>query len=107
MLYWLLFELLYPRFFPFPLFRYVTVRTALAGITALFLSVALGPWMIQKLRQLQIGQHIREEGPTSHRKKAGTPTMGGVLIVISIVIPTLLWTNLTNTYVWISLFGLV
>jgi phospho-N-acetylmuramoyl-pentapeptide-transferase len=107
MLYWLLFELLYPRFFPFPLFRYVTVRTALAGITALFLSVALGPWMIQKLRQLQIGQHIREDGPTSHRKKAGTPTMGGVLIGVSIIVPSLLWANLRNPYLWIALFGLV
>ncbi len=59
MLYWLLYEQLYPHFFPFPLFRYVTVRTAFASITALFLSLALGPWMIQKLRELQIGQHIR------------------------------------------------
>jgi len=67
----------------------------------------VGPWLIAKLRQFQIGQHIREEGPKSHMKKAGTPTMGGVLIVISIVVPTLLWTNLSNLYVWIALFALV
>ena len=107
MLYWLLFQLLYPDFFPFPLFRYVTVRTAFAGITAMFLSMVLGPWMIQKLRQLQIGQHIREEGPKSHQKKAGTPTMGGVLIGTSIIVPSLLWANLANPYVWVALFGLV
>ena len=107
MLYWLLYEQLYPRFVPFPLFRYVTFRTAFAGITALFLSIVLGPWLISKLRELQIGQHIREEGPQSHQKKAGTPTMGGVLILASIVIPTLLWTNLGNPYVWVTLFGLL
>ena len=81
MLYWLLYEQLYPHFFPFPLFRYVTVRTAFAGITAMLLAVVLGPWLIQTLRRFQIGQHIREEGPQSHQKKAGTPTMGGVLIM--------------------------
>ena len=107
MLYWLLYEQLYPRFISFPLFRYVTFRTAFAGITALFLSIVLGPWLIDKLRQLQIGQHIREDGPQSHQKKAGTPTMGGVLILASIVIPTLLWTNLHNPYVWVTLFGLL
>lgn len=107
MLYWLLYEQLYPRFIPFPLFRYVTFRTAFAGITALFLSIVLGPWLIDKLRELQIGQHIREDGPKSHQKKAGTPTMGGVLILVSIVIPTLLWTNLQNPYVWVTLFGLL
>ncbi|HSW49589.1 MAG TPA: phospho-N-acetylmuramoyl-pentapeptide-transferase [Bryobacteraceae bacterium] len=107
MLYWLLYQLLYPDFIPFPLFRYVTVRTAMAGITALFLSMALGPWMIQRLRQLQIGQHIREEGPKSHQKKAGTPTMGGVLIGVSIVVPSLLWANLSNPYLWVAIVGLV
>ncbi len=107
MLYWLLYEQLYPHFFPFPLFRYVTFRTAFASITALFLSIVLGPWLINKLRELQIGQHIREEGPKSHQKKAGTPTMGGVLIVVSIVVPSLLWANLRNPYLWVALFGLV
>jgi phospho-N-acetylmuramoyl-pentapeptide-transferase len=71
------------------------------------LCVALGPWLIAKLREFQIGQYIREDGPKSHMSKAGTPTMGGILIIISIVVPTLLWANLTNPYIWIGLFGLV
>jgi phospho-N-acetylmuramoyl-pentapeptide-transferase len=76
-------------------------------LTALFLCIALGPWLINKLRQFQIGQYIREEGPKSHQKKAGTPTMGGVLIIISIVIPTLLWADLRFSYVWLALAALV
>ncbi len=107
MLYWLLFEKLFPHFGPFRLFGYATFRTAFASITALSLSIVLGPWLIRKLREFQIAQHIREEGPKSHHKKAGTPTMGGVLIVVSIFVPTLLWTNLRNPYVWVALFGLV
>ena len=107
MLYWLLYEQLYQYFNPLRVFRYITFRTAFASLTALFLCLVLGPWLIGKLRQFQIGQHIREEGPKSHQKKAGTPTMGGVLIVISIVVPTLLWTNLTNPYVWIALFSIL
>src|SRR6266851_6389082 len=107
MLYWLLGEKLIPYFSPLRLFQYVTSRTAFAGLTALFLSLFMGPWMIRKLREFQIGQHIREDGPKSHQKKAGTPTMGGVLIVISIVLPTLLWADLRDSYVWVALFGLV
>ena len=107
MLYWLLYEQLYHFFSPFRVFRFITFRTAFASITALFLCMVLGPWLIAKLRQFQIGQHIREEGPRSHQKKAGTPTMGGVLIVISIVVPTLLWANLVNAYVWIAMFSIV
>jgi phospho-N-acetylmuramoyl-pentapeptide-transferase len=107
MLYWLLYETLFPYFSPFRVFSYATFRVAFASLTALFLCVVLGPWFIARLREFQIGQHIREEGPLSHRKKAGTPTMGGVLIVVSIVVPTLLWTNLANPYVWIALFGLL
>src|SRR5258707_9741648 len=107
MLYYLLYEKLYPAISPFRVFRYTTFRTAFASITALFLCIALGPWLIGKLREFQIGQFIREDGPKSHQKKAGTPTMGGVLIVISIVVPTLLWADLRNSYVWIALFGLV
>ena len=87
MLYYLLYEKLFPYVSPFRVFRYTTFRTAFASLTALFLCIALGPWLIAKLREFQIGQYIREEGPKSHQKKAGTPTMGGVLIVISIVIP--------------------
>jgi phospho-N-acetylmuramoyl-pentapeptide-transferase len=107
MLYWLLYEKLYPQFGVLRLFGYVTFRTAFASLTALLLGILLGPWLIRKLREFQIGQYIREEGPKSHQKKAGTPTMGGLLIVISIVVPTLLWTNLRNLYVWIALFGLL
>ena len=107
MLYWLLYEKLFHVFTPFRVFYYSTVRTAFASLTALFLCVALGPWLIAKLREFQIGQYIREDGPKSHMKKAGTPTMGGLLIVISIVVPTLLWANLRNPYIWVALFGLV
>ena len=107
MLYFLLYEQLYRYVSPFRVFRYTTFRTAFASLTALFLCIALGPWLINKLRQFQIGQYIREEGPKSHQKKAGTPTMGGVLIIISIVIPTLLWADLRYPYVWIAIAALV
>jgi len=107
MLYYLLYENLFPYVSGFRVFRYVTFRTAFASMTALFLCIVLGPWLIAKLRQFQIGQYIREEGPKSHQKKAGTPTMGGVLIVISIVIPTLLWADLTSPYIWFALLALV
>src|SRR5260370_26685246 len=107
MLYYLLYEQLYRYVSPFRVFRYTTFRTAFASLTALFLCIALGPWLIDKLRQFQIGQYIREEGPKSHQKKAGTPTMGGVLIIISIVIPTLLWADLRYPYVWIALAALL
>jgi phospho-N-acetylmuramoyl-pentapeptide-transferase len=107
MLYYLLYEQLYRYVKAFNVFRYTTFRTAMASLTALFLCVALGPWLINKLREFQIGQYIREEGPKSHQKKAGTPTMGGVLIIISIVVPTLLWADLGNTHVWIAVAALV
>jgi phospho-N-acetylmuramoyl-pentapeptide-transferase len=107
MLYWLFYEKLFHHFTPFRVFQYTTFRTAAAALTSLFLCLALGPWLIRKLREFQIGQYIREDGPKSHMKKAGTPTMGGILIIISIVIPTLLWANLTNPYVWIAMFSLV
>lgn len=106
MFYWLLFEQLSPVYGPARLFGYVTFRTAFASLTALFLSLFLGPWLIRRLREFKFGQQIREE-VTAHQKKAGTPTMGGLLILISIVAPTLLWTNLRNPYVWIALFGLL
>jgi phospho-N-acetylmuramoyl-pentapeptide-transferase len=107
MLYWLLFQVLH-RYIPaFRVFQYITTRTALASLTALAMSLAFGPWMIRKLRQMAFGQHIREEGPQSHQKKAGTPTMGGLLIIFSIVVPTLLWADLSNQYVWLALLGLI
>jgi len=82
--------------------RYITFRTAAASLTSLLLGLLLGPWMIRKLREFQIGQVIRQEGPTSHRAKAGTPTMGGLLILAAALIPTLLWADLANVYVWIA-----
>lgn len=107
MFYWLFYEKLFRTFTPFRVFQYNTFRTAFASITALLLCVALGPWLIAKLREFQIGQYIREEGPKSHMKKAGTPTMGGILIIISIVVPTLLWANLRNPYIWLAIFSLI
>jgi phospho-N-acetylmuramoyl-pentapeptide-transferase len=103
MLYYLFFFALRPHFSPLNVFRYITVRTAVASLTALVLSLLLGPWMIERLRALQVKQYIREEGPKGHQAKAGTPTMGGVLIVAAIVIPTFLWADLRNDYVLIAL----
>src|ERR1044071_5915804 len=79
-------------------FEQVTFRTAWAAITALVISLLFGARMIKMLRQFQIGQQIREEGPRSHESKRGTPTMGGVLIILSVVISTLLWSNLSVAY---------
>src|SRR5215472_10137848 len=107
MLYFFLYEQLYRYVSPFRVFQYITFRTAFVSLTALFLCIALGPWLIHRLREFQIGQYIREEGPKSHQKKAGTPTMGGVLIVISIVIPTLLWADLSSVYVWVATAALI
>jgi len=107
MLYYLLYEQLYRYVSPFRVFRYTTFRTGFASLTALFLCIVLGPWLINRLRQFQIGQYIREEGPQSHQKKAGTPTMGGVLIIISIVIPTLLWADLRYPYIWIAIVAIL
>jgi phospho-N-acetylmuramoyl-pentapeptide-transferase len=106
MLYYLFYEILRPYFSPLNVFRYITVRTAYASLTAMFLALVLGPWVIRKLRELQIGQFIRAEGPEAHKAKAGTPTMGGVLIVLATAIPTLLWANLKNSFVLLALFSL-
>ena len=105
MLYWLLYQKLFPYFSPFRIFRYLTFRTVFASLTALFIGLIVGPSVIRQLREFQIGQYIREEGPAAHQKKAGTPTMGGVLITIAIMIPTLLWSDLTNKYVWIAVIS--
>ena len=111
----MLYHLLYPlhnEYSVFYIFRYITFRTIYATITALVISFILGPWLIDKLQKLQIGQTIRKVGPESHFKKEGTPTMGGTLILLAIVLPTLLWTDLSNVYVWVTLlvtvgFGVV
>jgi phospho-N-acetylmuramoyl-pentapeptide-transferase len=87
--------------------RYITFRTAAASLTALAISLLFGPWLIRTLRDFQIGQIIRQEGPQSHRAKAGTPTMGGLLIVTAAVVPTLLWADLSNPYVWIAVLATV
>lgn len=103
--------MLYHIFYPlatdiklFNIFRYLTFRTIYAMITALVVCFILGPWIIRKLESLQARQVIRTDGPESHLQKQGTPTMGGVIILAAIVIPTLLWADLTNQYIWITLF---
>ena len=102
----MLYHLLYPlheQFALFNVFRYITFRTAGAVVTAILLSLLLGPRFIATLRRLSVGQNIREVGPQSHQVKAGTPTMGGLLILFTLVVPTLLWANLGNLYVWIAI----
>jgi len=103
MLYYLLVFVLRAHFSPLNVFRYITVRTAVASLTALALSLIMGPWVIGRLREMQVKQYIREEGPKAHHKKAGTPTMGGVLIVAAIVIPTILWADLRSPAVLLAL----
>jgi phospho-N-acetylmuramoyl-pentapeptide-transferase len=98
-MYWLLYQL-HNLWNPLNVFRYITFRAALAILTALVVGIALGPLVIRTLRNLQIGQSIREEGPASHKVKAGTPTMGGLLILLAIVIPVLLWGDLSEPWVW-------
>ncbi len=101
----MLFHLLYPFHTHIPVLnvtRYITFRTCAASITALVISLLLGPWLIRRLREFQIGQVIRHDGPASHRPKAGTPTMGGLLILAGALGPTLLWADLTNLYVWMA-----
>jgi len=105
LLYWLLYQKLFPYFRLFRIFRYITFRTVFASLTALLIGLLIGPYVIEKLREFQIGQYIREEGPQSHQKKSGTPTMGGVLICISILVPTLLWSDLSNPLVWLVMLS--
>ncbi len=103
----MLYYLLYPLrnvISGFNVFRYITFRTAWAALTALVICFILGPWLIERMRQIKLGQFIREEGPKSHQQKAGTPTMGGILINVAILIPTLLWADVLNPYIWIILF---
>jgi len=88
----------------FNVFRYITFRTAWAALTALIISFIFGPWLIERMRRIKAGQYIRDEGPKSHQLKAGTPTMGGILINVAIVIPTILWADIFNPYIWIVLF---
>jgi phospho-N-acetylmuramoyl-pentapeptide-transferase len=109
MLFHLLYQLVYPRtgIAVLNVTRYITFRTAAATLSALAISLVFGPWLIRKLREFQIGQVIRAEGPQTHRPKAGTPTMGGLLILTAALVPTLLWADLTNIYVWIAVLTTV
>ena len=114
----MLYHILYPLrefFSPFNVFQYITFRSASAAILALLISFILGPAIIRKLRQFQIGEEIREHGPASHHKKKGTPTMGGIIILNAIILPTLLLADLTNPFVqillistlWMGLIGFI
>jgi len=106
----MLYHLLYPlaKYVPaFNVFRYLTFRTAMAAVTALLLALLLGPPLIRYLTRRLIGQPIRELGPKSHQAKAGTPTMGGLLILLAVIVATLLWMDLSNRFVWIALATLV
>jgi phospho-N-acetylmuramoyl-pentapeptide-transferase len=111
----MLFHLLYPLheiYSFFNVFRYITFRTIYAAITALVICFVVGPWLIRKLHELQIGQTIREDGPDSHLAKKGTPTMGGILIIFAVTVSTLLWANLTVGFIWLVImvtvgFGLI
>src|SRR5262245_41397241 len=101
----MLYHLLYPfhsQLSVLNVVQYITFRTAAASLSAFVISLLVGPILIRKLREFQIGQVIRQEGPTSHRAKAGTPTMGGLLILTAALGPTLLWARLNNPYVWIA-----
>lgn len=106
MLYWLLVPLRNIFIF-FNVFRYITVRTAMAGITALLISMILGPWLIRYLKKRRIGEEIRELGPKTHLTKKGTPSMGGLLIITATIVPTLLWGDLSNIYVWLAMLTMV
>src|SRR4051812_18901091 len=105
----MLYSLLFPYAKTYPVlnvFRYITFRTAMAAVTALLLALALGPPMIRLMKRRQIKQSIREDGPKSHKTKAGTPTMGGLLILLAVIVATLLWMELSNRFVWIALGSL-
>jgi phospho-N-acetylmuramoyl-pentapeptide-transferase len=106
----MIYHLLYPlhtSISAFNVFRYITFRAIYASLTAFIICFLLGPWVIKRLRQMQVGQFIRDDGPETHYKKSGTPTMGGVLIIGAVVAATLLWANLTNFYIWITLLVIV
>jgi phospho-N-acetylmuramoyl-pentapeptide-transferase len=106
----MLYHLLYPlhtTLSVFNVFRYITFRTIYASLTAFFICFLLGPWVIRKLSGMQVKQYIRDDGPQSHLSKAGTPTMGGLLIVFSIVTSVLLWSDLTNYFTWIVLLVII
>ena len=104
----MIYHLLYPLHTSvsvFNVFRYITFRMIYASLTAFLICFLMGPWVIRKLADMQIGQYIREDGPQMHHQKAGTPTMGGTLILFGVIVSTLLWANLSNRYIWIVLLA--
>ncbi len=102
-----LFYSLYEVYFPFNVFRYITFRTALATITALIITFVMAPWLIEKLKQHSLTQHVRYDGPQTHLNKSGTPTMGGILIIFSVVISVLMWGDLSNKYILIMIAAIL
>jgi phospho-N-acetylmuramoyl-pentapeptide-transferase len=110
-----LYHLFYPLktvFGGFNVFRYITFRSIFAVLTALLITLVIGTWFIRKLKAMQVGQYIREDGPQSHFSKAGTPTMGGLMIIFTALVATLLWAELSNSYIWLLIlvtlgFGLI
>ncbi|MEJ2158010.1 MAG: phospho-N-acetylmuramoyl-pentapeptide-transferase [Desulfobacteraceae bacterium] len=106
----MIYLLLYPMhttISAFNVFRYITFRTIYASLTAFFICFLFGPWFIRKLQYMQVGQYIREDGPQTHHQKAGTPTMGGTLIIFSVALSTILWADLSNFFVWIVMMVLL
>ncbi|MCP4714270.1 MAG: phospho-N-acetylmuramoyl-pentapeptide-transferase [Deltaproteobacteria bacterium] len=106
----MIYHLLYPLheyFTVFNVFRYITFRTIYATVTSLLLALVLGPVLISFLKRKSLGQYVRDDGPASHLKKEGTPTAGGILILFAITLSTLLWADLSNSYIWITLGSLV
>ena len=106
----MLYSLLYrfhEWFSPLNVFRYITFRTAIAILTAMLITFVCGPWIVQRLRGMSVTQQIRDDGPGSHAAKSGTPTMGGIIIIVSILVSVLLWGDLKNMYIWIMIGSLV
>ena len=106
----MLYHLLFPLktvFGGFNVFRYLTFRSIFAILTALLITLFVGAWFIRKLQEMQVGQYIREDGPQSHLSKAGTPTMGGLMIIFAALVATLLWTDLFNPYIWLLVLVVV
>ncbi len=92
---------------PLNVFRYITFRTALAVITGMLLSLFIGPRIIAWLKKISITQQIRDDGPRSHLKKSGTPTMGGIIIIVCIILTILMWGDIENMYVWVMVLSLI
>ena len=104
----MLYHLLYPLHAELSVLnvtQYITFRTAAASLTAFLFTLMVGPWAIRQLRSFQIGQIVRDDGPATHQVKAGTPTMGGLLVLVAALVPTLLWADLTNVYIWTAVLA--